>query len=111
MAPEDYSNLLDELYPKERKGSHALAGDDVYLLWKEIDSCERELKKMQSKREYLRAELKQRIGSNESISFNTIDGPAFASWKTQTRKAYDVQASSARVLRISSPENYFKELE
>ena len=111
VAPEDYSNLLDEMYPKERKGSHALAGDDVYLLWKEIDSCERELKKMQSKREYLRAELKQRIGSNESISFNTIDGPAFASWKTQTRKAYDVQASSARVLRISSPENYFKELE
>ncbi|HMF28721.1 MAG TPA: hypothetical protein VKE42_08120, partial [Candidatus Cybelea sp.] len=101
MPPLDFerdAELVKELYPRDdgtiidlRGNNRALAAVD------ELTETSAAIKRMQRQEGALKVELQSMLGEH---TFGQLGDGRVLSWRTQHRKAYAVEASDYRVLRI-----------
>jgi putative phage-type endonuclease len=95
---KDTSATLDDLYPNEINGKSITLPVSANALHQQLEDTNEALARYTTERDLLRAALKALIGDAESARLQ--DGSATYLWRRQERKAYEVAASSSRVLRV-----------
>ena len=95
---KDTSATLDDLYPNEINGKSITLPVSANALHQQLEDTNEALARYTAERDLLRASLKALIGDAGSARLQ--DGSATYLWRRQERKAYEVAASSSRVLRV-----------
>lgn len=90
--------LIKHLYPSDTGAVVDLAGDNRALtLVEDLTETQSALKRLHDQEKALKTELEGKLRDN---TFGKLADGRWLSWKQQQRKAYAVEASSYRVLRI-----------
>ncbi len=98
FSPQRDEELIKQLYPKDNGSEADLTGDNrAAALTEDLIETRAALKRLEKQEDELRTELIGKIGPH---SFARIAGGRRLSWKLQHKKAYAVEASDFRVLRI-----------
>jgi putative phage-type endonuclease len=88
---------LKILYPKDHGVTRTATASDARLV-AELKAIKAQVKELAEKQEAAEIQVKQLIG--DAATLLHPNGGPIATWKSQFREAYEVKASSFRVLRI-----------
>jgi predicted phage-related endonuclease len=106
MPPLDFerdAELVKQLYPKDNNTTIDLRSNNRALVaLEEFTETSAAIKRMQKQERALKAELTAMLGEH---SFGDLADGRRLSWRLQHRKAYSVEATDYRVLRILNPKD------
>jgi predicted phage-related endonuclease len=98
LEPERDEELVRALYPKDNGSTLDLTGDNRALaLVEDLVETQAALKRLHKQEAALKVELAGKLGEN---TYGALADGRYVSWRLQHRKAYAVEASEYRVLRI-----------
>jgi predicted phage-related endonuclease len=98
FEPQRDERLVKHLFPQDDGSEIDLSGDNrAQIAVEELIETQRALKRLDAVEKALKTELTGKMGAH---TFARLADGRRLSWKQQSRKAYAVEASTYRVLRI-----------